>query len=176
MPDNETTTTVTTDPEVDGELFKREYLLHYIDAAFDKSSPSYVPIGEDLEEYNISMNAETETKKNIRGKNVTRVKKYEPQSSVETYFARKGSALATKLFDIINNRKTGNDIKTTVVDVLIDDEGTVTWAYREDAVIVVNSAGGNTDGVAIPYEIHYNGNRTSGTFNVDTRVFTVSNS
>lgn len=171
MPEN--TTTVTVDPELDGDLLKREYLAHFIDASFDASNPSYVRIGTDLESYEISMNAEVETKKNICGVNKTTVKKYEPQSEVDTYYAREGSVLYPKLEDIVNRRLVGNSIKTTVVDIRVNGAGEVQWAYREDAVIVVQSHGGDTEAIGIPYNIYYNGNRVAGDFNVNTKTFTV---
>ena len=87
--------------------------------------------------------------------------------------------LSEKLMDIINNRKTGDDLKTTMVDVLLkpgatsDVAPTVVWAYREDCVVVPGSSGGNTVGVQAPFTIYKTGNRTKGTFDIKTKKFTV---
>ncbi len=67
---------------------------------------------------------------------------------------------------------TGTACETTVVDVLLNASGTVVWAYKEDVIVIPQSMGGDTAGVQIPFEIHYNGNRTKGTFNLDTKTFT----
>lgn len=154
------------------EIMERKWLAHYIDETFNGATPSYARLGKDLEEYTIEMNPDSETTKNILGENSTRVKGYEPQGSVDTYYAYEGDALYSKLEDIINERSTGSTLCTTVVDVLVNSSGVVQWAYREDAVIVPQSIGGDTAGIQIPFEVHYNGNRTSGTFNVTTKTFT----
>ena len=43
---------------------------------------------------------------------------------------------------------------------------------REDVVIIPQSIGGDTAGIQIPFEVHYNGNRTKGTFDLKTKTFT----
>lgn len=150
---------------------ERKYLAHFIDAAFNSTTPSYMRLGKDLEDYSINMNPEVETKQNIIGESSTNVKGYSPQGSIETYYAYEGDALYEHLDAIINNRSTGSELNTTVVDVLLDSEGNVKWAYRENAVVVPNSIGGS-DGVQIPFEIYYAGDRTKGDFDLATKKFT----
>ena len=172
MPDNETTTNDT--PTTSNELMERKWLGHYIDASFNGTSTSYIRLGEDLEEYNIEMNADVSTKKNIIGDNTTRVKGYEPQSSVDTYLAYEGDALFNRLYAIINERYTGSKLHTTVIDVLVNSSGEVVSAYRENVVVIPQSIGGDTEGINIPFEIHYNGGRVNGSFNTETKTFTPS--
>lgn len=155
-----------------GNKIERKYLAHYIDNTFGGETQDYERIGKDLEEYNIEMNPDSETVKNILGENSTNVKGYDVSGSVETYYAREGSALFKKLFDIVNNRSTDSGLETTVVDVMIKSDGKVDSAYREDAVIIPQSIGGDNAGVQIPFEIHYNGNRKKGTWDLDTKKFT----
>lgn len=159
-----------------GEIMERKWLGHYIDASFNGTTSKYIRLGEDLEEYSIEMNPDTETKKNILGANSVRVKGYEPQSSVDTYYAYEGDELYNQLETIVNTRATGSKLRTTVVDVLVNSKGEVQWAYREDVVIVPKSHGGDTAGINIPFEVHYCGNRTAGTFEPETKTFTVSTS
>lgn len=153
---------------------ERKYLAHYIDASFgtDGSSPNYVRLGQDLEEYNLELNPDIEVSKNIIGNSTVKHNGYEPQSEVDTFYAVTGDPLFTTLSDIANERKTGDDCKTTVIDVLLTDSGTVTWAYREDAVVVPTSMGGDTSGVQIPFSVYYCGNRAKGTFDVAKKTFT----
>ena len=157
---------------------ERKYLAHFIDAAFDLTfaATNYERIGKDLEEYNVEMNPEVETKKNIIGETSVSVKGWEPQSTVDTYYARYGSPLFEKLYEIINERSTGTQLETSIVDVLINQDGTVDSAYRENVVVVPQSIGGDTGGVNIPYEVHYNGSRTSGSWDLDTKKFTAGSS
>ena len=156
----------------DGNKVERKYLAHFIDSSFGAETPTYIRLGKDLEEYNIEMNPDSETKKNILGENSTTVKGYEPTSSVDTYYAYEGDSLFDHLTEIINNRETGSSLKTTVVDVLVDSTGKVTWAYKEDVVVIPQSMGGDTSGVQIPFEVKYNGNRQKGTWDTASKTFT----
>ena len=47
--------------------------------------------------------------------------------------------------------------------MILDTDGTIVSAYQEDAIVVPTSLGGGTEGVNIPFEVHYNGNRTDVT-------------
>lgn len=151
---------------------ERKYLAHFIDSAFNAEAPTYARLGKDLEEYSIELNPDSETKKNILGETSTVNKGYEPSSSVETYYAYEGDPLFEQLATIANERLTGSECETTVVDVLLNANGTVAWAYREDVIVIPQSVGGDTAGVQIPFEIHYNGNRVKGTFDLKTKTFT----
>lgn len=156
-----------------GDKLERKYLIHYIDSSFG-GTPSYERIGKDLEEYNIELNPDVETIKNIWGETSNNVKGYEPSSSVDTYYAREGDPLSTQLADIANTRATGAKLATTVVDLLVTETGTVVWAYRENVLVVPQTMGGNNGGVQIPYEIMYNGDRTAGTWDKEAKTFTPS--
>ncbi len=158
-------------PMAEGTKYERKYLAHYINAAFNATTPSYIRLGKDLEDYSINLNPDVESKKNILGESTTNVKGYSPQGSIETYYAYKGDALYERLLEITNERSTGSKLETTVVDVIVDSEGNVESAYRENAIIVPQSIGGS-DGIQIPFEIYYNGNRTKGDFDVKTKAFT----
>lgn len=155
---------------------ERKYLAHFIDASFGTGSatPNYIRLGADLEEYNLDMNPDIEVSKNILGDSTIKHNGYEPQSSVDTFYAVTGDALFETLSDIANERKTGDDCKTTAVDVLLNDKGVVTWAYREDVMVVPTSMGGDTSGVQVPFSVYYCGNRTKGTFDVTKKTFTAS--
>lgn len=159
--------------EITGKI-KRKYLAHYIDASAT-STPSYVRLGADLEEYTVEMNANVETKQNILGESSTIIDGYEPQTSVEPYYAEAGSALHNRLQKIVDERQTLDDLKTTVLEVHLWEEGTTEGtfvAYKEDAIIEVVSYGGDTTGYQIPFNIHNVGNRVKGKFALATKTFT----
>lgn len=162
-------------------MVERKYLAHYIDSTFNKTTPTYVRLGKDLEEYKEELNPDVEVKKNIIGEQTVHVKGYEVQSSVDPfYFEDYDDALSSKIMEIINTRSTGDKCKTTIVDVLLkpgateDAEPTVVWAYREDAYVVPDTNGGDTSGIQTPFKIYMAGNRVKGSFDVKTKTFTVS--
>lgn len=149
-------------PREKGEKIERKYLAHFIDAGFGGAA-NWIRLGKDLEEFNIEMNPDIETKKNIIGETSTQVKGYEPQSSVETYYAYEGDPLYEQLFSIVNNRSTGSQCVTKVCDVLLNTDGSIVSAWQEDAIVVPTSVGGGTEGMNIPFEVHYSGNRNDVT-------------
>ena len=154
---------------------ERKYLAHYVDASFGGQSTNYIRLGDDLEEYNEELNPDVEVKRNILGEQNVNHNGYEVQSDVDPFYAYSGDPLFEALAEIANERKTGDDCKTTKVDVLTAADGTVIWAYREDVWLVPNSIGGDTSGVQIPFTVYNAGNRTAGTWNASTKTFTPAN-
>lgn len=153
----------------------RKYLAHYLDENFGSGTVSYTRLGKDLEEYNEELNPDVEVNKNILGEQNVNHNGYEVQSEVDPFYAYSGDLLFTKLALIANERKTGDACKTTKVDVLLNADGTVVWAYREDVYVVPNSIGGDTSGVQIPFTVYNAGNRVAGTWDPSTKTFTPSN-
>lgn len=151
---------------------ERKYLAHFIDASFGGETPNFVRLGKDLEGFIEELNPDVEVKKNILGEQNVVHNGYEVQSEVDPFYAYTGDPLYEQLALIANERKTGDDCKTTKVDVLLNADGTVEWAYREDVYVVPNSVGGDTSGVQIPFTVYNAGNRVAGTWDTTTKTFT----
>lgn len=160
-------------------MVERQYLAHYIDASFGSAKAVYVRLGKDLEEYNEELNPDVQTKKNILGEQSVKVSGYEVQSEVEPfYYEDYDDALSEKIMQLANTRAKGDQCRTTVVDVLLKpgadpetDPPTVVWAYKEDAVVVPKSVGGDTTGVQTPFSIYKTGNRVRGSWDVSKNEF-----
>ena len=153
---------------------KRQLMAHMIDAALpSESSTDYVWVGDDLEEFNVEMNGNIETKNNIKGKTSVTLDSYQPQASAEPYYAVEGDHLFERLQGIIDGRLTLDDLNTTVVEVhLWEPEDGSYVAYQESAIIEVSSYGGDHTGYQIPFNVHYTGNRVKGKFSLDSMTFT----
>ena len=151
---------------------ERKYLAHYIDASLGGQTTNYVRLGKDLEEYNEELNPDVAVNKNILGEQSVQHNGYEVQSDVDPYYAYEDDPMFEKLAEIANERKTGDDCKTTKVDVLLEEDGTQVWAYREDCYVIPKSIGGNTSGVQIPFTVYNDGNRKAGTFDTTQKTFT----
>lgn len=160
--------------DVTGKI-ARKYMAHYIDTTFGGQTPSYYRIGEDLEQYSVDMNPETDIKKNILGTSTFLHNGYEPSASGDPFYARVGDALFEKLQDIIDKQATDDACKTSVVEVHLWDETATTGsytAYKQDAYVVPQSYGGDTSGYQIPFNVSYIGERTKGKFVLSTTTFT----
>lgn len=154
---------------------KRKFMAHFIDSALPGGSTEYVRLGEDLEEFNVEMNANVETKNNILGETSVNLDSYQPQASAEPYYAVVGDPLFERLQKIIDERQTLDDLKTTIVEVHLWEAGKTDGAYvawREEAIIEVSSYGGDTTGYQIPFNVHHTGNRVKGEFVLKTKTFT----
>lgn len=152
---------------------ERKYLAHFIDPKFGAGENAvYTRLGKDLEEYTEELNPDVEVNKNILGEQNVRHSGYKVQSEVDTFYAYTGDELFETLAEIANERKSGDECVTTVVDVLLNADGSVAWAYREDVWVVPKSIGGNTSGVQIPFTLYNAGNRVKGDFDMVTKQFT----
>lgn len=150
----------------------REYLAHFLDATPTETTPTYTILGEDLEEFNVDLNPQTETKKNILGNQKVTHSGYEPQSDVGTYYANPDDPFYPFISNIAENRLKGDACKTTAVEVYLNEDGTVDRAYKEDVMVVPQSYGGDTSGVQYPFQIIWLGNRIKGKFDLAKKTFT----
>ena len=157
--------------EITGKI-ERKYMAHYLDTAFindvtSTATLSWYRIGEDLEEYNVELNPDTEVVKNILGNTKFNHNGYEPTAEASPFYARVGDALFAKLQDICDNRHQGDQCKTSALEVHLWDETEATGtfvAYRQFCYVVPESYGGDTSGYQIPFNVNYVGDRYKGTF------------
>ena len=149
---------------------ERKYMAHFLDSNFLTSTtgtPSWYRIGEDLEEYNIELNPDTELVKNILGNTRFQHNGYEPSADADPFYARVGDDLFEKLQDIVDNRNAGDQLKTSALEVHLWEDGVSTGsyvAYRQFCYCVPTSYGGDTSGYQIPFTVNYVGDRIKGEF------------
>ena len=155
---------------------ERKYMAHYLNAAFGSDTASYVRLGNDLEEYSPELSANVEKKNNILGQTSVVIDSYQKQGEVAPYYAEKDDPLFEKLQAIIDGDLTLDNLKTDIVEVKLWGEAS-TGAYpavKEECYIEIVSYGGDTTGYQIPFNVHYTGVKTAGTFNPNTRTFTAA--
>lgn len=152
---------------------ERKYLAHYIDEGF--GAKQYVWLGDDLEEYSDELNADVEFETNILGEQNIKHNGYDTEGDVDPYYAEYGSLLFVNLSTIANRRLKGDACNTTKIDVLLREDMSTVWAYREDVTVIPSSVGGDTSGIQIPFGIYSRGNRVKGIFDVSTKTFTPIN-
>ena len=155
---------------------ERRYMAHYLNAAFGKGEASYTRLGSDLEEYSPELTANVEKKSNILGQTSVVIDSYQKQGEVTPYYAEAGDPLFEKLQAIIDGDLVLDELKTDMVEVKLWGEGASGGypAVREECYIEVVSYGGDTTGYQIPFNVHYTGVKTKGTFNLTTKTFTAA--
>lgn len=158
---------------------KRSALLHYIATNFDftattptaATAATWYLIGTDVEDMSVEMNADTEAMKNILDETSVQDNGYEPSIDVDTYYATPtDGAIYTHLKDIMMNRKTGDECRTYILEVIMDTDGSSFDAWVEEVIVKPTSYGGATGGVRIPFQITFAGNRQQGTVTFSGKV------
>lgn len=155
---------------------ERKYMAHFLNGAKPGEEAVYERLGQDLEEFAPELSAQVETKKNILGENSVVISGYEKTAAVEPYYAQAGSALFTRLQEIIDGDLVLDDLKADVVDVKLWDENDngAYPAVKETVYLEITSYGGDTTGYQIPFTLHYTGEKVKGTFNLSTKTFTAA--
>lgn len=154
----------------------RKYMAHYLDAGSlcHGTQTEFERLGEDLEEYNVELNPDTASSKNILGQSTFKHNGYEESSDADPYYARTDSTLSNNLQKIIDNRYKDDNCKTSALEVHLwygnETEGFV--AYKQDCYVVPTSYGGDTSGYQTPFTVNYVGDRVKGKFKPDTKAFT----
>ncbi|WP_302377449.1 hypothetical protein [Gemmiger sp.] len=155
---------------------ERKYMAHYLNANFanDDGTAGYVRLGQDLEEYSPELSANVEKKNNILGNTTVTIDSYQKQGEVSPYYAEKGDPLFEKLQTIIDGDLVLDDLKTDIVEVKLwgEESAGAYPAIKEECYIEVSSYGGDTTGYQIPFNVHYTGVKTKGTFDVSKKTFT----
>ena len=153
---------------------ERKYMAHYLNAAFGDGAEEYCRLGADLEEYAPELSANVEKKTNILGQTSVVIDSYQKQGEVAPYYAEEGDPLFEKLQAIVDGDLVLDDLKTDIVEVKLWGEGAsgAFPAVKEECYIEIVSYGGDTTGYQIPFNVHYTGVKTTGTFNPSTKAFT----
>jgi len=132
------------------------------------------PIGEDNEELVRTRNNSVTQKKNVLGKTRTTVTSGNEITEVSPYLVARDSALGRELYEIDRMKKQLDDVKHRFMEVSIFDEvGNEKFAaWTQYAKIDLKSWGGSAeDGLAAPFDIVWEGERTYGVYDRATNTF-----
>ena len=107
------------------------------------------------------------TPKNVWDESYVEDNGYEPSIESTTYYADPTDPIYPKLRDMAMNRLKGDDCRTTILEVIVEDTAAAKHrAWKEDVVVKPEEYGGNTSGFQIPFSIHFDGNRKEGSVTI----------
>lgn len=156
-----------------GYVKREEFKLFADVSETSASTPVWELQGDKIEDMSIEMNPNVDTVADVTGVTTTMLDKYEEQTSVEPYRARKESKLFAILYDIVKYRKTLSDVERKFLCVNIFKNASGSYdAWMQNCTIAVKSYGGDTAGLSIPYDIYWSGERTYGTATISNGVVT----
>lgn len=153
---------------------KREALAQYLDSAWNKkvadvSKAVFEILGDDIEEMSVELNAETEQKKNILGQTKTTDNGFTPSMSADPWYADTESKLYPHMRDIVMEQITGDERKTLMLEVIVEDtEASTHTAYVREVKVTPTSYGGGTEGFNIPFTVDFDGAWVKGTVTAES--------
>lgn len=148
---------------------KREALAHYLDSVWNKkvadaSKAVFEILGDDIEEMSVEMNPDTSQMKNILGQTKTTDNGFTPSMSAEPWYADTESKLYPHMRDIVMEQMTGDERKTLMLEVIVEDtEAETHVAYLREVKVTPTSYGGGTEGFNIPFTVDFDGAWVKGT-------------
>lgn len=152
----------------------REALAQYLDTAWNKkvadaSKAVFEIIGDDIEEMSVEMNSDVSQVKNILGQTRTVDNGYSPSMDADPFYADPEKQLYPKLRDIAMERLKGDDCKTLMLDVIVEDtDATTHVAYVREVMVKPTSYGGGTEGFNIPFNVSEDGAWVKGTVTAES--------
>lgn len=147
----------------------REALAHYLDTKWNKkvadaSKATFEIIGDDIEEMSVEMNSDVSQKKNILGQTRTVDNGYSPSMDADPFYADPDKTLYPKLRDIAMERLKGDECKTLMLEVIVENtEAPTHAAYVREVMVKPTSYGGGTEGFNIPFNVSEDGAWVKGT-------------
>ena len=153
---------------------EREAMAHYLDTAFntkvaDASKAVFEIIGDDIEDMSVELNADTEQIKNILGQTKTKDNGYSPSMDADPFYADPEKKLYPMLRDIAMNRLKGDQCKTLLLEVIVEDTSAETHkAWLREVMVKPQSYGGSTEGFNIPFTVSEDGDSLAGTVTAES--------
>ena len=153
---------------------KRSALAHFLDSAWNKkvadaSKAVFEILGDDIEDMSVEMNPDTTQLKNILGQTKTTDNGFTPSMSADPWYADTESKLYPHMRDIVMEHITGDERKTLMLEVLIEDtEADAYLAYLREVKVTPTSYGGGTEGVNIPFTVDFDGAWVKGTVTAES--------
>ena len=140
----------------------------FLDAAFGGTgTPKWWRLGKYTDDLSVNLNPDVSSNKNVWDESYVEDNGYEPSIESTTYYADPTDPIYPKLRDMAMNRLKGDDCRTTILEVIVEDTAAAKHrAWKEDVVVKPEEYGGNTSGFQIPFSIHFDGNPKEGSVTI----------
>ena len=137
-------------------------------------------LGKDNDELSKEMNNEVEETKNVLGESEVDVTAGNRTMTVDPYKLRNDSKFADEVYDINKYDKDGSDVEYPFMEVNttkeVESKSGEFEAWIQTAAVDLKSWGGDTKALGAPFDIHFIGKKTHGSYNPSTGKFTPATS
>lgn len=155
---------------------RKDRVLMYVEETTSGNAvtQTFEAIGKDNDELTRELNNEVESKENVLGETTVEITKAPQITSVDPCYYRSEGLLAQKLKSIEWEDKDGDEVieKFMEVDLTVEPVSGAYPAFIQEAAIDLKSVGGDTKGLAYPFDLNWVGPKTYGTFNPTSKTFT----
>lgn len=155
-----------------GNIKRSEFKL-FADVSEKADGSEWELQGDRIEDLSLEMNPNVETVTDVTGVTATTLDKYQKQSNISPYYAKRESKMAAWLYNVVREEKTLSDVEKTFccVNIFAGADGAFD-AWIQKAVVAVSAYGGDTKGLQIPYTLHWIGEKTFGTATIAAGALT----
>lgn len=117
----------------------------------------YVRIGKWNTDMSKSVNAETTDENNVWGESSFSIDAIKPSMDINPYKVFEGDALAEYIEAGVRGFETGDYWECSIIEVTVDDEGTVVDAYKYPCVLEPSAHGWDSGNYWHEFTVHYTG-------------------
>ena len=137
-------------------------------------TPEWVPFGEDNDEITRELNDELDAKKNVLGKINIDHSAGPETTELDPIAIRGNDVLSAILYLMFKYNLKGDKATLQCMELTLADkqEDGSYGAFTEDAVVQLNSWGGDTTKINAPITLNWKNNRIHGTYSVEKNEFT----
>ena len=115
----------------------------FLDAAFGGTgTPKWWRLGKYTDDLSVNLNPDVSSNKNVWDESYVEDNGYEPSIESTTYYADPTDPIYPKLRDMAMNRLKGDDCRTTILEVIVEDTAAAKHrAFRSRSVFILMETG-----------------------------------
>ena len=138
----------------------REALAHYLDTKWTKkvtdvATAVFEIIGDDIEEMSVEMNPDTSQVKNILGQTKTVDNGFAPTVSADPWYADPEKGIYDHLRDIALEQLKGDERKTLMLEVVVEDTEALKAMTAEELAAVVEGMAAKAQALVVETDVTF---------------------
>lgn len=158
-----------------GEAKRKDFMVFWVkDNTSTINAAALDIIGKGVEDMPISANPTSEEKQDVLGNNNYNITGYAKSMTVDPLKVEGDSAYSQKIDELEEKQAVLDDLKLTYLCVKKYKTNTTgeCRAWTQEGIVELGDFAGALAGVSAAHTVHYVGERTYGSFNIESSTFT----